>query len=47
MFWDPTYFIFALPALILALIAQAWVQGAYRRYLRFPNSQGITGVEAA
>ncbi len=47
MFWDPTYFIFALPALILALIAQAWVQGAYRRYLRLPNSQGITGVEAA
>ncbi len=47
MYWDPRYFIFALPALILALIAQAWVQGAYRRYLRLPNSQGITGVEAA
>ncbi len=47
MYYDPTYFIFALPALILALIAQAWVKSAYRRYLRVPNSRGITGAEAA
>jgi len=45
--WDPTYWLFALPALLLALIAQAWVQGAYRKYLRVPNSAGVTGVEAA
>ncbi len=45
--WDPTYFIFALPALILALIAQGWVKSAYRRYLRVPNSRGISGAEAA
>ncbi len=45
--WDPTYWLFALPALLLALIAQAWVQSMYRKYLRTPNSSGITGVEAA
>ena len=45
--WDPTYWLFALPALLLALIAQAWVQGMYRKYLRAPNSAGVTGAEAA
>ena len=45
--WDPTYWLFALPALLLALIAQAWVQASYRKYLRVPNSAGVTGAEAA
>lgn len=45
--WDPTYWLFALPALLLALIAQAWVQSMYRKYLQTPNSSGLTGVEAA
>jgi Zn-dependent membrane protease YugP len=45
--WDPTYWLFALPALLLALIAQAWVQSMYRKYLQTPNSTGLTGVEAA
>lgn len=45
--WDPTYWLFALPALLLALIAQVWVQSMYRKYLQTPNSSGVTGVEAA
>ncbi|HET89811.1 MAG TPA: zinc metallopeptidase [Chloroflexi bacterium] len=45
--WNPTYWLFALPALVLALIAQAWVQSAYRKYLRVPNAAGMTGVQAA
>ena len=45
--WNPTYWLFALPALLLALIAQAWVRGSYRKYLRVPNSAGVTGAEAA
>jgi Zn-dependent membrane protease YugP len=45
--WNPTYWLFALPALVLALIAQAWVRGSYRKYLRVPNSAGVTGAEAA
>lgn len=44
---NSSYFIFALPALLLALVAQAWVQSAYRKYSRIANSIGITGVEAA
>jgi len=45
--WDPTYWLFALPALLLGLIAQAVVQSAYRKYLRVHNAAGVTGVEAA
>jgi Zn-dependent membrane protease YugP len=45
--WDPTYWLFALPALLLGLIAQAVVQSSYRKYLRVPNTAGVTGVEAA
>ena len=45
--WDPTYWLFALPALLLGLIAQWKVQSTYQKYLRVPNAAGITGVEAA
>jgi hypothetical protein len=47
MFLNPTYFVFALPALLLALWAQARVRAAYGKYLRVPNDRGITGLEAA
>jgi len=46
-FWNPTYWAFALPALVLALVAQAFVRRSYRRYLQVPNSSGTTGLEAA
>lgn len=44
---NPTYWIFMLPALLLGLIAQAWVKGAYSKYSRVANSARITGAEAA
>ncbi len=47
LWWNPTYLIFALPALLLALYAQWRVQSAYRKYLRVPNAMGISGAEAA
>jgi Zn-dependent membrane protease YugP len=48
MFWfDPLYLVFALPALILGLIAQAWVQSAFNKYSRRPVSTGMTGAKAA
>jgi Zn-dependent membrane protease YugP len=47
MFLDPTYFVFVLPALLLAFWAQMRVRSAYKRYLKEPNMQGLTGVEAA
>ncbi|HXF69683.1 MAG TPA: zinc metallopeptidase, partial [Thermoflexus sp.] len=43
--WDPLYFVFALPALLLGLYAQAKVHGAYQRWLRAPAR--LTGLEAA
>jgi len=47
LIWDPLYFIFALPALLLALYAQFKVQSAYGRYSRIRNRLGIDGVRAA
>ncbi len=47
LIWDPLYFIFALPALLLALYAQFKVQSAYGRYSRIRNRLGIEGVRAA
>ncbi|MGC9520605.1 MAG: zinc metallopeptidase [Anaerolineae bacterium] len=47
MIWNPTYFLFALPALLLALYAQWKVRSTYNHYLRVPNSAGMTGLEAA
>jgi Zn-dependent membrane protease YugP len=41
------YFVFALPALLLALYAQWKVKSAYSRYSQVPNARGITGQEAA
>lgn len=46
-YFDPRYFVFALPALLLAFYAQFKVQSAYRRYSRIANRQGVTGLEAA
>jgi Zn-dependent membrane protease YugP len=49
MFWffNPTYFIFALPALILAFYAQWRVQSAYNKWLKIRNARGLTGLDAA
>jgi uncharacterized protein len=44
---NSSYFLFALPALILGLVAQAWVKGAYNKYLKVRNGAGMTGLEAA
>lgn len=46
-FFDPLFFIISLPALILALYAQARVRGTYAKYLQVPNWRRITGLEAA
>ncbi|HHE72327.1 MAG TPA: zinc metallopeptidase [Chloroflexi bacterium] len=47
MFWNPTYYLFALPAFLLALYAQWKVRTAYRQYMRVPNAAGVTGLDAA
>jgi Zn-dependent membrane protease YugP len=45
--WDPAYFIFIAPALLLMLFAQFKVQGTYRKYSQVANRLGISGLEAA
>jgi len=47
MYLNPMYFVFALPALLLAFYAQWRVRSAYSRYLKEPNYRGISGIEAA
>ncbi len=47
LFYNPTYWLFALPALLLGLYAQARVRSTYSKYLRVPNARGVTGARAA
>lgn len=47
MYWNPMYFIFALPALLLGMYAQFKIKSAYGKYTQVPNALGITGVDAA
>ncbi len=42
-----SYLIFAAPVLIFSLLAQAWVNGAYKKYSKIPNSRHLTGAAAA
>ena len=46
-YFDPMYFLFALPALILAMIAQWRVSAAVNRYSRVPTARGLTGARVA
>lgn len=46
-FFDPLYFLFALPPLILGLWAQARVRGAFNKYSKVRTATGVTGAMAA
>ena len=47
LFLDPTYMIFMLPALILMLIAQGYVNGAYRKWSQVLALSRLTGSQVA
>lgn len=47
MFFDPIYFIFALPGLILGIIAQLLVKGAYSSQSKVSAGSNLTGRQAA
>lgn len=47
MFFDPLYFIFALPGLILGIIAQLLVKGAYSSQSKVNAGSNMTGRQAA
>src|SRR5919199_408292 len=46
-FWNPLYFVFALPALFLALYAQWRVRSTYGKYSQVANATRMTGAETA
>jgi Zn-dependent membrane protease YugP len=46
-YFDPLYFIFLAPALLLAFYAQMKVRSAYARYTRQANQRRLTGLDAA
>ena len=47
MYFDYTYVIFVLPAVILSLWASWNVKRTFRKYSEQMNSRGITGAQAA
>ncbi len=47
MYFDPLYFIFAGPAMLLGLWAQFKVKSAFKKYSQVRTQSGITGAEAA
>jgi Zn-dependent membrane protease YugP len=46
-YFDPMYFVFALPPMLLVLWAQARVKGAYERYSQIRNMANLTGAQVA
>jgi len=46
-FFDPLYFVFVMPALLLALWAQWKVQSTFSKYSRMPTGTGINGLQVA
>lgn len=46
-YFDPLYMMFALPGLLLAMIATWLTQSTFSRYGRVGSSSGLTGAEAA
>ena len=46
-FFDYTYFLFMIPALIISIWAQFKVNNTFEKYSRVNNSGGLTGADAA
>ncbi|HBY94195.1 MAG: zinc metallopeptidase [Ardenticatenaceae bacterium] len=46
-YFDPLYFLFALPALLLGFYAQMKVQGAVNKYSQVGTMRGVTGAQVA
>ncbi len=47
MVFDPLYFVFLLPTIVLVFWAQHKVKSTYAKYSKVPNQQRISGAEAA
>ena len=46
-FYDPTYFIFMIPAFIIMALATAYVRSSYNKWSRRRATSGLTGAQAA
>jgi Zn-dependent membrane protease YugP len=46
-YFDPLYFVFMIPGLLLMVWAQSRVRGAYAKYSQVGNSAGVSGAQAA
>ena len=47
MFFDPVYFIFILPGIILSLWASLKTKGTFSKYSEVASVNNVTGAEAA
>lgn len=47
MYFDTTYLILVLPAILISLWAQMNVNSTFKKYSRIPSDRGMTGAEAA
>lgn len=47
MFFDPMYFVFALPAMLFAMWAQYKVKSTFARYSKVRNMHNVSGIETA
>jgi Zn-dependent membrane protease YugP len=45
--WNSTYMLYMIPAFLLVMLAQLWVNSTYRKWSQVRNNEGITGLEAA
>lgn len=46
-YFDFSYFLFMLPAIIFTMIAQIFVRRSFSKYSRVPSMRGLTGAQAA
>jgi Zn-dependent membrane protease YugP len=46
-FLDPTYLLFMIPAFLIMLITQSYVNGAYKKWSKVAVSSRLTGAQAA
>jgi uncharacterized protein len=47
MYFDPVYFIFVGPALLLSMYASFKVKSAFKKYSKVATASGLTGAQAA
>lgn len=47
MYFNSSYFLFAIPGLLLAMWAQWLVKSTFAKYAQVPTSRGVNGISAA